>query len=232
MIDITSKITESQIAETARIYKNVIVRKCEIGENCIIGDFGHVEDSVLEQYTQIYPFGTMYSSRLGAYSYVQKNSSIWHANIGKFCSLSWNVSVGGGEHDFHKVTAHSFLYSKSYGFIEEPLYERFADKCEIGNDVWIAAGASILRGVTMGDGAVVGAGAIVTKDVPPYSIVAGVPAKVIGYRCNDEIIADLLELKWWNWPCELIRHNVKLFNQDLNRETVNRLIEIGKEIKK
>ena len=223
MIDATAKVTDSTIADSARIYKNVIVRRSDIGENCIIGDMGHVEDSKLDYFTQLYPFGTMYHSELGAYSYVQKNSSIWHATIGKFCSLSWNVSVGGGEHDFRKVTAHSMLYAKPYGFIEEPMYERFSEKCEIGNDVWIAAGGSILRGVTVGDGAVVGAGAVVTRDVEPYTIVAGVPAKKIGQRCSDELIEELLSLKWWDWPKEIIKDNIYLFNKELSKDTIEKL---------
>ncbi len=228
MIDKSAKVMDSVIADNARIYKNVIIRNSTVEENSIIGDLGHVENCHLGYFTQLYPLGTMYSSYLGAYSYVQKNSSIWHSTIGKYCSISWNVSIGGGEHDFRKVTAHSMLYSKSYGFIEEPMYERFSEKCEIGNDVWIAAGASILRGVTIGDGAVIGAGAVVTKNVEPYSIVAGVPAKKIGQRCSDKIIVDMLKLKWWDWPTEVIKANIELFNQDMTENVIDKLWEIKK----
>lgn len=231
MIDATAKVVNTTVPENARVYKNVILRNSNIGEYCIIGDMGHVEDSSLGYHTQIYPFGTMYSSSLGDYSYIQKNSSIWHASVGKYCSLSWNVSVGGGEHDFHKVTAHSILYSTPLGFVDQPLYERFADKCEIGNDVWIASGVSVFRGVTIGDGAVIGAGAVVTKDVEPYSIMVGVPAKKIGQRCSDELIADLLEIKWWDWPVEVIKENISLFNNELNEETIYQLLSLKAELR-
>lgn len=98
-------------------------------------------------------------------------------------------------------------------------------------DVWIAAGATILRGVTIGDGAVIGAGAVVTKSVDPYSIVAGVPAKKIGQRCSDELISDLLEIKWWEWSDNVIKQNIRLFNQELNRETIDQLAAIARKIK-
>lgn len=230
MIDGTAKVTESTIAENARIYKNAIIRRSTINCKCIVGDMSHVEDSVMEYFTQLYPFGTMHSSVLGSYSYIQKNSSVWHATIGRFCSISWNVSIGGGEHDFHKVTAHSMLYATPYGFVDEPLYERFSEKCEIGNDVWIAAGASILRGVTIGDGAVIGAGAVVTKDVEPYSIVVGVSAKKIGQRCSDELIEKMIQIRWWDWPEEVIKDNIRLFNRELNEETVSLLMSISNSL--
>jgi len=223
-IDASAKITNTLTPDDVRIYKNVDIRECQISNKCIIGDLCRIEKSSLGYQTQMYPNGIMYGSSLGDYSYVQKNGSIWHTNIGKFCSISWNVSIGGGDHDFHKVTSHSILYATSYGFVDEPLYDRFAKPCSIGNDVWIGAGASILRGVKIGDGAVIGAGAVVTKDVEPYSIVAGVPAKKIGQRCDDRLIEKMLELKWWDWSFEQIKKNIDLFNLEISEGTVQQLL--------
>lgn len=229
-IDKTAKIQRSSISESAKIYKNVDIRDSSISEDSIVGDLCRIEKSELGLLTQVYPNGIMYGSSLGDYSYIQKNGSVWHATIGKYCSISWNASIGGGEHDFHKVTSHSMLYASSYGFVDHPLYDRFSKSCVIGNDVWIGAGASILRGVTIGDGAVIGAGAIVTKDVEPYSIVAGVPAKKIGQRCDESLIKEMLEIKWWNWSEEVIKENISLFNQELNEHTVSQMKLIGNSI--
>lgn len=79
----------------------------------------------------------------------------------------------------------------------------------IGNDVWIGYEAVIMAGVTIGDGAIIGARAVVTKDVPPYTIVGGVPAKQIRKRFSDETISELLKVKWWDWPIEKISHNIE-----------------------
>ena len=87
-------------------------------------------------------------------------------------------------------------------------------KVIIGNDVWIGSHALILGGVKIGDGAVIGAGAVVTKDVPPYAVVGGVPARIIKYRFSQEIIDKLLEIKWWNLPENILKENIKLFQTD------------------
>ncbi|EKO3576514.1 CatB-related O-acetyltransferase [Vibrio metschnikovii] len=92
-------------------------------------------------------------------------------------------------------------------------YDRYSESVIIGNDVWIAAGAVITRGIKIGDGAVIGANAVVTKDVPPYAIVAGIPAKVIKYRFTPEIIQRLLDIQWWNWEEIKIKENFTLFSE-------------------
>lgn len=225
-IDLSAKIIDSKIGDETRVFKNAWIKSSDISEKCLISDLCRVEDSEFDYSVWLYPNGMVYSTQIGRYSYAQKNSSMWHASIGKYCSISWNVSIGGAEHDFHRITSHSMLYAPSLGFVEKPLYNRFEKPCIVGNDVWIGAGAHILRDVSIGDGAVIAAGAVVTKDVAPYTIVAGIPAKEIGQRCSDRIIEQLLAVKWWDFPDKVIKDNITIFNNEFNDETVKKLLEI------
>ena len=216
---------------SARIYKSTQVENTTLGEHATIGDFSRVADSVLEERAALQRNNMVYGTRIGRYSYTGRNTTIWHADIGAFCSISWNVSIGGANHDYNRLTTHSFLYSGDFGLMPEDAegYERFADPCVVGNDVWIAANACICRGVTVGTGAVIAAGAVVTQDVEPYTIVAGVPAKPLKKRFSENVIARLLATRWWELPAEDIRDNYKLFNASPCEETLTRLETICKE---
>lgn len=145
---------------------------------------------------------------IGDYSYINRNSSIEKCSIGKFCSISEGVKINPVEHNYRLRSTHPVLGNNGhYGQENEPV--------EIGNDVLISLNAIILSGVKISDGAVIGAGAVVTKDIPPYAIVAGVPARVIKFRFEQAEIDKLEQMKWWDWPMEKIRRNI-LF---LRRET-------------
>lgn len=124
--------------------------------------------------------------------------------IGKFCSIAANVIIGASEHPLNYLSTSPFFYNEALGF-SKGTCEIYLKPVHVGNDVWICDNVFIKGGVTIGDGAVLAAGAVVTKDVPPYAVVAGVPAKVLKYRFAPDIVQKLLELKWWNLPIEEIR---------------------------
>ena len=130
------------------------------------------------------------SSSLGSYTYIGRNSFITKSSIGRFCSIANNVSIGHGEHHLHRISTSSLFYAS-------PWEELTQEDCIIESDVWIGVDAIILRGVNVGVGAVVAANAVVTRDVPPFAIVAGVPAKILKYRFSEEKQQQILASKWW-----------------------------------
>ena len=229
-IDETAVTKNVILSETSKIWKNTFVCDTKIGENSIIGDFSRVQNCVLKENVSIQRNSLMFNTTMGDYSYVGKNFTSWYANIGKFCSISWNVSIGGANHDYERVTSHAFLYSPQFGFLhnDEIGYDRFTDNCTIGNDVWIGCHAVICRNVSIGDGAVIAAGAVVTKDVPPYAIVAGVPAKIIKYRYKKIYIERLQKIKWWNFPVEVIKDNFEIFNSKIDEKVLYELEKLSK----
>ena len=233
LIHETADIKNSHIAESARIYKEAAVIDSEIGENTVVGDFSRLIGCHLGKSVDIYRYALIQQSTLGDYSYVGKNFVGLHMKIGKFSSISWNVSIGGANHDYKRITQHAFIYSPQFKMLdgEEPAYNRFDNRCEIGSEVWIGCNSVINREVTIGDGAVIGAGAVVTKDVDPYTIVAGVPARVIKKRCSDSQIEELLSLQWWNLPEDIIRKNIKLFQAEISDDSLSRIRDLVQSVK-
>jgi len=131
---------------------------------------------------------------IGNYNYIGNNSMFLNATIGNYCSIASNAKIGQMNHDLNCVSTSTHIFGPTHGITS---FNGFIDPTIIENDVWIGANACIKQGVKVSTGAVVGANAVVTKNVPPYAIVAGVPAKIIRYRFDAPIIQKLLDSKWW-----------------------------------
>ena len=164
----------------------------------------------LGPWTEVGPRSRLVESNLGAYSYVMEDCQIERSQVGKFCSIASCVRIGPGNHPTWRASQHHFTYRSSQyhlgsddlGFFEW----RRTHSVHIGHDVWIGHGAVVLPGVDIGTGAVVGAGAVVSKDVPAYSIVAGVPAETKRRRFPLHIQQALLRICWWDWSHEQLQN--------------------------
>ena len=163
-----------------------------------------VIDSLLGPWTDIGPLTVVEESRFLDYSYTYADVMIIYSEVGKFCSIASHARINPGTHPMGRVSQHHFTYRRvQYGFAgpdDEAFFDwRRENKCIIGHDVWIGHGATILPGVSVGTGAVVGAGAVVSRDVAPYEIVAGVPARPVRKRFPEQAIEKLLAIAWWDW---------------------------------
>lgn len=162
---------------------------------------------------RVFDYSRLTRIKMGRHSYCAVDCLLTECSIGRFCSIGPQVIVGLGIHPTSRVSTFPGFYSKNVhtaNFLKDAaVQERRATS--IGNDVWIGARAIIPGGVTIGDGAIIAAGAVVTKDVPPYAIVGGVPAKVIRYRHPQDLVKELLRVGWWNWNDEQIRSRAAFF---------------------
>lgn len=210
-----------------KIYQSRLMQKKlknKIHKTSKIGILSTVFHSSMGEYTSISSFSSLLGCELGDYSYINRYVSITFTRIGKFVSIAPNVSIGLPEHNM-VVSTHPFYHDKTLGgFTVKHRYYDKDDITVIGNDVWIGTHSVILKGVKIGDGAIIGAGSIVTKDVPPYSIVVGNPAKVLKYRFSPEVIEKLLTIKWWDFDRDTIEELIK---QDVFRD-INKFLEASK----
>jgi phosphonate metabolism protein (transferase hexapeptide repeat family) len=175
-----------------RIHRTASVRETTFGIYCEVGQRTKVAES-----------------SFGDYSYVVNDSDIIYTTIGKFCSIAAHTRINPGNHPLERVALSHFTY-RSSAYDLGPDDPEFFDwrrsfRCVLGNDVWIGHGAIVLPGRQIGNGAAVAAGAVVSRDVPPFAIVVGTPAKVLRYRFAPEIIAALERIAWWDWPHAKLR---------------------------
>lgn len=185
-------------------FRNTIIDKgCSVNKDTFIHPNVHILENCI-----------INNSEVHSYSYLGKNCLIQNATIGKFCSIANDVSIGLGNHPLDYFSTSPLFYRRKNTFninlIENDLQFEEYLPVSIGNDVWIGSRAIILDGISIGNGCIIAANSVVTKDVEPYSIIGGVPAKFIKYRFSEKKIDELNNGKWWNMDLIKIKSHFKL----------------------
>jgi phosphonate metabolism protein (transferase hexapeptide repeat family) len=188
----------------------------QLSEQPTIHEPCYIIDSYLGGWTEIGRETIIMESRIGDYSYNDSEVSVVYTDVGKFASIASHVRINPGNHPMDRVSQHHFTYRrKQYGFDERDdaaFFEwRRAHRCQIGHDVWLGHAVTVMPGVKIGTGAVIGAGAVVTKDIDPYTIAVGVPAKPVRKRFADDVIAHLLRIAWWDWDRAVLQERFQDF---------------------
>ncbi|MBZ9698175.1 MULTISPECIES: DapH/DapD/GlmU-related protein [unclassified Mesorhizobium] len=188
--DLVAKDPEPRIHPTAEM------KGCKLGRYAAIGERVVLREVIV-----------------GDFSYFERHAEAIYTTIGKFCSIAANSRINALEHPIERLAQHKVSYRPNEYFrwlgVDAAFRERRRSKAvTIGHDVWIGHGAVILPGIAIGNGAVIGANAVVTRDVPSYTIVAGVPAKPLRSRFAPEIAARIEALAWWDWPVEKLARAV------------------------
>ena len=182
----------------------------KLSETPLVHPTAEVTGTTLGRYTEIAERCRIHETVVGDYSYLMQDCSAWVATIGKFSNIAASVRLNATNHPVERATLHHFTYRSGDYWEDAAPDDAFFDRrrakaVTIGHDTWLGHGSTVLPGVTVGDGAVVGAGAVVSKDVAPYTIVAGVPAKPIRERFDRATAARFQALAWWDWDHARLR---------------------------
>lgn len=223
-------LSGAYIAENVKIGKESHISKTIIRKNTQLGNHNFIKDSELTGRVETEEGCKIYGCELVGKIHIGRYSSLWGPNvqiktskqqvvIGNFCSIARNVYMQTFNHNHKKLSTY---YMGKNIFREKWENERTSNgDIVIENDVWIGANVTILGGVTIGNGALVAANSVVTKNIPPYAIVAGVPAKIINYRFDPLTIKKIQQMAWWNWPIEKIKNNKTLFEKEFSIDNLN-----------
>ena len=182
----------------------------KLGEAPLVHEGAALTDTVLGRWTEVGAGTKMLGVRFGDYSYCARLCDVAHTHVGKFANIASMVRVGATDHPLDRASLHHFMYRATYYWDDAEdeaavFAARAARVAHVGHDTWLGHACIIKPGVTVGDGAVVGSGAVVTKNVAPYTIVAGNPARLLRLRQPPEVAARLQALAWWDWDHALLR---------------------------
>ncbi len=211
---------DSVIGKHLQLHSNSCVSSSIIDDNVTLSRGSYISKTELEKNIVVSSDCYITSVKVGAFSYIGNNSNINSTKIGRFCSVGTQFLSGQGDHPTNFISTNPVFFStlKQCG-VSFSNQDYFAETTgvNIGHDVWIGARVFIRDGVKIGNGVVIGAGAVVVKNIPDYAVVGGVPAKIIRFRFNEDIINELLEIEWWNWSENKLRQARGFFvSEDMN----------------
>ena len=198
--------------------------RLHIGETWISKEHTAIDaSSTVHEGALIYDHVVLQHAVIGRWTLIGSRSTVWFGRVGAFCSISWDCTLGAVQHPMDRATTHEFAMEPLLGLYDGPSWLDQQPEVLVGNDVWMGCNAVVMPGVTINNGAVIGAGSVVTRDVEPYTVVAGVPARPIRRRL-DELMAQRLDrLGWWDWPVEKLVAGMALFRKRLSDDVLNEL---------
>lgn len=198
------------------MYWLIIKLKLEfINDNLKVKYLAKIRNSNFGKYNIIDEKAAIENVKIGDFSYVAPNASITNTIIGKFTCIGQNVIIGPARHPVNNyISIHPAFYSNYMNLNFSINLNSFETSLPVrlGSDVWVGANAIIMGGIEIGDGVIIAAGAVVTKNIQPYAVVAGIPAKIIKFRFKEEEIIELLKLKWWDKDLAWLKSNSKYFS--------------------
>lgn len=208
------------------VYKNILTKclfnlirnffYCIRNAKLVVHDNVSISKSSFGSNVTLHSGVTIFNTFINDCTYIAVNTKVANSTLGKFCSIGPNCLIGPGRHPSSTfVSTHpsfySTLYQNNFSFVKQKKFEEFLP-IVIGHDVWIGANSVVMDGIKIGNGCIIGANSIVTKDVPDYAIVGGVPAKIIRYRFNQDIIQKLQKIQWWDWSLNKIKQEAHFFD--------------------
>lgn len=193
----------------------VQIADCKLGKKVKIGSRTSVISSSLGDFVELGQLCSVFYSQIDYATYANSNCVFRNAKVGRYCSIGWNAIIGAVQHTLQGTTSY---------------FRQRTASAVVGHDVWIGANSVIFPAVTIGNGAVVGAGAVVKQDIPDYAICVGVPAKIIRYRFSEEIIQELSLVRWWRLPRSVLIKNQELFSSDLTLEKIKQIKSVVENI--